>query len=60
MKLSWLSLVFCALLVGCDASGDFADLQSYMDEVKAKPKGAIEPLPKFQAYEAFTYKCCIS
>ena len=26
-----------------------------MDDVKAKPKGAIEPLPKFQAYEAFTY-----
>ena len=55
MKLSWFSLVFCVVLAGCDARGDFADLQSYMDEVKAKPKGAIEPLPKFQAYEAFTY-----
>lgn len=55
MKLSWFSLVFCVLLVGCDSGGDFADLQSFMDEVKAKPKGAIEPLPKFQAYEAFTY-----
>lgn len=55
MKFSWLSLVFCVLLVGCDSVGDFADLQSFMDEVKAKPKGAIEPLPKFQAYEAFTY-----
>ena len=55
MKLSLFSLVFCVLLAGCDSGGDFADLQSFMDEVKAKPKGAIEPLPKFQAYEAFTY-----
>ena len=55
MKLSWFSLVFCALLVGCDSGSDFADLQGFMADVKAKPKGAIEPLPKFQAYEAFTY-----
>ena len=26
-----------------------------MDEVRARPKGSIEPLPKFQPYEAFTY-----
>ncbi len=26
-----------------------------MDEVRAKPKGTIEPLPSFQPYEAFTY-----
>lgn len=55
MKLSWFSLVLCTLLVGCDSSSDFADLQGFMVDVKAKPKGAIEPLPKFQAYEAFTY-----
>ncbi|WP_223123281.1 pilus assembly protein PilP [Pseudomonas alcaligenes] len=34
---------------------DFSDLQAYMDEVRARPKGSIEPLPKFQPYEAFTY-----
>lgn len=55
MKLSWFPIAFCALLVGCDSNSDFADLQSFMADVKAKPKGAIEPLPKFQAYEAFTY-----
>lgn len=55
MKLSWCSLALCIFLVGCDSGSDFADLQSFMEEVKAKPKGAIEPLPKFQAYEAFTY-----
>nr|WP_026146338.1 type 4a pilus biogenesis lipoprotein PilP [Pseudomonas thermotolerans] len=41
-------------LAGC-GGGDFADLQAYMDEVRARPKGSIEPLPKFQPYEAFTY-----
>lgn len=52
-------LIFAGLLLaglsGCDAGGDFSDLQAYMDEVRARPKGAIEPLPKFQPYEAFTY-----
>lgn len=44
-----------ALLSGCGGDGSFSDLQAYMDEVRARPKGAIEPLPKFQPYEAFTY-----
>lgn len=43
-------------LAGCGSSGDFDDLRSYMDEVRAKPKGAIEPLPTFQPYESFTYR----
>ncbi|WP_339515949.1 type 4a pilus biogenesis lipoprotein PilP [Pseudomonas sp. RL_15y_Pfl2_60] len=42
-------------LSGCGSSSDFADLQAYMDEVRARPKGSIEPLPKFQPYESFTY-----
>ena len=43
------------ILSGCGAVSDFADLQIYMDEVRAKPKGSIEPLPTFLPYEAFTY-----
>lgn len=42
-------------LSGCIGGDDFSDLQAYMDEVRARPQGAIEPLPKFQPYEAFTY-----
>lgn len=42
------------LLVGC-AGGDFSDLNAFMDEVRAKPKGSIEPLPQFTPYEAFAY-----
>jgi type IV pilus assembly protein PilP len=51
--------ILCALilvgLTGCDSSREFSDLQSYMDEVRARPQGSIEPLPQFQPYEPFTY-----
>jgi type IV pilus assembly protein PilP len=57
MKILRLTVSIClfSFLQGCGSGGDFSDLQSFMDEVRAKPKGAIEPLPKFQPYEAFTY-----
>ncbi|MFP5420539.1 MAG: type 4a pilus biogenesis lipoprotein PilP [Gammaproteobacteria bacterium] len=42
------------ILSGC-GGGDFSDLQAYMEEVRARPKGEIEPLPKFQPYESFAY-----
>lgn len=47
--------LFPMLLSGCIGGDDFSDLQAYMDEVRARPQGAIEPLPKVQPYEAFTY-----
>lgn len=47
--------MFCLLLGGCGSGSDFSDLQAFMDEVRARPKGAIEPMPKFQPYESFTY-----
>jgi type IV pilus assembly protein PilP len=51
-----ISLSFLVVfLSGCVGGDDFSDLQSYMDEVRARPQGAVEPLPKFQPYEAFTY-----
>ncbi|MCU1718402.1 type 4a pilus biogenesis lipoprotein PilP [Pseudomonas sp. 5P_3.1_Bac2] len=43
------------MLAGCNNSSDFADLQSFMDETRAQPKSAIEPLPKFQTFENFVY-----
>lgn len=42
-------------LSGCSGNHDFNDLQNFMDEVRVRPKGTIEPLPTFQPYEAFTY-----
>lgn len=43
-------------LAGCDGDTEFKDLSSFMDEVRARPVGTIEPLPKFRSYEAFTYE----
>lgn len=48
-----------AVLAGCGTGNDFQDLQAYMDEVRARPKGSIEPLPIFQPYEAFTYSASL-
>ncbi|MFC0709355.1 pilus assembly protein PilP [Azorhizophilus paspali] len=42
-------------LSGCDIDNGFQDLQTYMDEVHARSRGAIEPLPVFRPYEAFAY-----
>jgi type IV pilus assembly protein PilP len=57
MKITRLLLLITMLLGlgSCGGGGDFQDLRAYMDEVRARPKGSIEPLPKFQAYEPFTY-----
>lgn len=43
------------LLAGCSGSGEFDDLQAYVAEVNARPKGRIEPLPEFKPYESFNY-----
>ena len=48
-------LMFFSALAACSDAGDFSDLRQYMEEVRDRPKGSIEPLPKFQPYEPFTY-----
>ncbi|MEX0975526.1 MAG: pilus assembly protein PilP [Woeseia sp.] len=40
-------------LAGC--SGDMDDLDRYVNEVKARPGGRIDPLPEITPYEVFTY-----
>ncbi|GFM72348.1 pilus assembly protein PilP [Pseudomonas cichorii] len=42
-------------LVGCDNDQEFADLTAFVNDVKARPSGNIDPLPKFRPYETFTY-----
>lgn len=54
MKRVFLSSLLLLSLSGC-GGGDFSDLQAYMDEVRARPKGQIEPLPQPEPYESFTY-----
>jgi type IV pilus assembly protein PilP len=48
-------LLLSALLVGC-SEGGFSDLQQYTAEVKARPKGTIEPLPEAKPVETFVFK----
>jgi len=43
-----------AALGGC-GGGDFDDLNAFMAQAKARPKGHIEPIPTFTPYKAFSY-----
>ncbi len=56
MRRLWLGLVVLLplLLVGC-ASDSTADLVSYVDEIKSRYPGVVEPLPEFIPYEPFVY-----
>jgi len=45
--------MFGLILVGC--SGDMDDLDEYINTVKARPGGRIEPLPEITPYEIFPY-----
>lgn len=46
--------VLLAMQAAC--GGAQADLNAYLDEVKARPGGRIEPLPQIKPYETFTYE----
>jgi type IV pilus assembly protein PilP len=48
-------LAFCMLVSACSSSSDQAELREYIEEVKARPPGMIEPMPTFRPYEAFVY-----
>jgi len=50
-----LTMATAALIAGCSGNGDFQDIKAFMDEVDARGKGQIEPLPEFLAYQAFAY-----
>ena len=44
-----------SLLVACSSQQGFVDLDRFVKEVDAKPRGKIEPLPEVEVYNAFTY-----
>ncbi len=48
-----LVLVMALSVAAC--GGDHDDLDQYINEVKARPGGRIEPLPEITPYEVFTY-----
>ena len=49
-------LVVVLTLTGCSGQSGFEDLDVYMEDIRSRPKGKIEPLPRFRPYEAFAYK----
>lgn len=60
-KLSHFVVLLCSALIltGCGGSGDQADLQAFMDEVKSRPKGRIDPLPPFEQVPPFAYQAAV-
>lgn len=53
MRLAMAAVLAAAGIAGC--GGDMDDLDRYINEVKARPGGRIEPLPEITPYEIFTY-----
>ncbi|MDR9423778.1 MAG: pilus assembly protein PilP [Marinobacter sp.] len=52
---AWLGVCLASLLTACSQGDGFSDLDKFMADTRAKPRGHVEPLPEFQAYEAFSY-----
>jgi len=51
------ALIYCSLLLASGCGGDdFSDINKYIQEVKARPRGAIEPLPETKVVETFVFK----
>jgi len=48
-------LLAIAMLGVAACGGDQDDLDQYINEVKARPGGRIDPLPEITPYEVFTY-----
>lgn len=51
---SILAVAGAAALAAC--ASDTSELQSYIDDVKARPGGRIEPLPEIRPAPTFTYE----
>jgi type IV pilus assembly protein PilP len=52
---AWLGVCLASLLTACSQGNGFSDLDKFMADTRAKPRGHVEPLPEFKAYEAFSY-----
>ena len=50
--LVFISFIF---LTACFGGDDISDLEAFVADTTAKPKGRIKPLPEFQPYSSFVY-----
>jgi type IV pilus assembly protein PilP len=55
LKIRHVALLAIAALGLVACGGDMDDLDEYVNEIKARPGGRIEPLPEITPYEIFTY-----
>ena len=55
LRRALLALTAAGVIAGCSSSNDYKDIKAFMDEVDARGKGQIEPLPEFLPYQAFAY-----
>ncbi|WP_236193088.1 pilus assembly protein PilP [Pseudomonas glycinae] len=51
----FIALSALLLVLGGCGGDDFSDLDAYMNEVRLRPPGKIEPTPTFRSYPTFTY-----
>jgi len=54
--MNWLALLAMTLVVAACADRGMQDLRQYVDEVKSRKQGRIEPLPEIRQVETFTYE----
>ena len=50
-----LMVAILAVLAGCGSGSDVSDLDAYMNEMRLRAPGKIEPTPTFRSYPTFTY-----
>ncbi|WP_130906994.1 MULTISPECIES: pilus assembly protein PilP [unclassified Pseudomonas] len=48
-------VMLLVVLGGCNSGEDFSDLDAYMNEMRLRAPGKIEPTPTFRSYPTFTY-----
>ena len=48
--------IVLVMLGGCSSESGFSDIDRFMEQARNAPRGVVEPLPEFQAYEAFNYR----
>ncbi len=48
--------LFIVMLLSACSSEQYSDLDNYIEEVKKKTKGRIDPLPEVKTYESYVYQ----
>lgn len=56
IKASIVSLLGCSLFIAGCVSNDMNDLETYVEQVKARKSGKIPPLPEIKPYERYLYQ----